>query len=214
MRLVLLQQQLAGLLNSTLQAGSDQSEHTGQIDFHRDRVVENGDDAGNSLPHGADTEDEAVAFPAFAAGAGASRQDVDDLRETLFDTATRLRSVELVGDADGDNHVPWLARLERARAVPRIRAGKELTLSHGQHASTASDAKLAPRWPQLRRVAARAGAQDIAFETRVDFTHARLAHQRGAHEWALLCDVQLEFVQPRTAAPAAGEAQGGCFVGG
>src|SRR4051812_32896884 len=59
---------------SALQSASNQSEHARQIDVHRDRLVENGHEAGNGLADGADTEDEAVAFPAFAAGAGASRK--------------------------------------------------------------------------------------------------------------------------------------------
>ena len=91
-----------------LEAAGDHAEHTGQLDLHRYRGVEHVDDTADGLTHRRDAEDEPVAVPAFAAGAVAAGQQVDDLRETGLDAAARLSAAELVWDADGDRcrHAP------------------------------------------------------------------------------------------------------------
>src|SRR5678816_1906556 len=111
MALLLRQQQLSCLLEPVLQAAGDHAEHTGQLDLHQHRGVEDVDDAGDGLTHRRDAEDESVAHPAFVAVAVAAGQQVDDLRETGLDAAARLSAAELVRDADGNRcrHAPEIA---------------------------------------------------------------------------------------------------------
>ena len=111
MALILRQQHLSYLLQPTLEAASDHAEHTGQLDLHRYRGVEDIDDTGDGLTHRRNAEDELVAVPAFAAVAGAAGQHVDDVRETGLDAAARLSAAELVRDAYGNRcrHAPELA---------------------------------------------------------------------------------------------------------
>jgi hypothetical protein len=106
--LLLRQQQLSHPLQPILEAASDHAEDAGELDLHRHCGVEHVDDTGDGLTHRRDTEGQPVAVPAFTAGATAAGQQVDDLSETGFDAAARLRAAELVWDVDSDRcrHAP------------------------------------------------------------------------------------------------------------
>src|SRR5687768_11661800 len=100
MELLPCQQQLSHFLQSFLEAACEHAEDTGQLDFHHHCGVAHVDDTGDRLTQRRDAENEPVTLPALAAGPAAARQQVDHLRETGLDAASRLGAAELMRNAD------------------------------------------------------------------------------------------------------------------
>ena len=111
--LFLCQQPLPRSLQPFLEAAGDRAEDTGQLNFHGYHSVEHVNDTRDRLTHRRDAESESVVIPALGADPAAAGRQIENLRETRFDTTARLDATELMRNADDEGR-------RHALRVPRI----------------------------------------------------------------------------------------------